>query len=82
MHLKKKKTSPQFEDESHNKITFKPRDFYSANVFKNVKTTFNNVGRRSYHFQTIFLPYIFAFTLGSGYFASSPKIALNQTEVK
>ena len=32
---KKKQTYPLFEDENHYKITFKGRDFYSANVFRN-----------------------------------------------
>ena len=34
---KKKIHKPMFEDENHNKITFKHQDFYSANVFKNFK---------------------------------------------
>ena len=45
MHLfpKKTQTNPLFEDENHNKITFTRQDFYSANVFKNLKAAFNSV---------------------------------------
>ena len=46
MHYRKKEknhTNPLFEDESHNKITFKRRDFYSATVFRNLKKSFNTV---------------------------------------
>ena len=38
----KKQTILLFEVESHNKITFKHRDFHSVNVFKNLKTAFNS----------------------------------------
>ena len=41
---KKKQTNLLFEDERHNKITFKRQDFYSATVFRNLKTAFNSVG--------------------------------------
>ena len=45
MHFcKKKQTNALFEDESHNEITFKRRDFYSATVFSNFITAFNSVG--------------------------------------
>ena len=40
---KYKHTNPLSEDEIHNKITFKRRDFYSANVFRNLKAAFNSV---------------------------------------
>ena len=44
MHFyKQKQTNLLFEDENHNKITFKRRDFYFANVFRNLKTAFNSV---------------------------------------
>ena len=39
---KKKQTNPLFEDKNHNKITFKLRDFCSANVFRNLKAVFNS----------------------------------------
>ena len=39
----KTQTNPLFEDENHNKIAFKCQDFYSANVFKNLKAAFNSV---------------------------------------
>ena len=42
----KKQTNPLFEDEKHNKITFKRQDFRSANVFTNLKVAFNSVGAR------------------------------------
>ena len=40
---KRKQTYPLFEDENHNKITFKRRDFYSANVLTNLKAAFTSV---------------------------------------
>ena len=40
---KRKLTNPLFEDENHNKITFKRRDFYSANVLRNLEGTFTCV---------------------------------------
>ena len=40
---KKKQTNLLFEDESHAKIIYKRQDFYSANVLRNSKTTFNSV---------------------------------------
>ena len=40
---KKKQTNPLFEDKNHNKVTFKRLDFYSANVFRNLKAAFNSV---------------------------------------
>ena len=40
---KKKQTNPLLEDENHNKVTFKRQDFYSANVFRNLKAAFNSV---------------------------------------
>ena len=40
---KKKQTNPLFEDKNHNKITFKRRGLYSANVFRNLKAVFNSV---------------------------------------
>ena len=44
MHFsKKKQTNPPFEDQSHNKIIIKRRDFYSATVFRNLKRAFNGV---------------------------------------
>ena len=44
MHFcQKNQTNPLFEDESHNKIAFKRRDFSSATVFQNLKTAFNSV---------------------------------------
>ena len=46
MHFRKKKkqqTNSLFEDKNHNKIAFKRRDFYSANVFRNLKAAFNSV---------------------------------------
>ena len=44
MHFcKKKQTNPPFEDQSHNKILIKRRDFYSATVFRNLKRAFNGV---------------------------------------
>ena len=44
MHFgKKKQTNPLLEDKNHNKITFKRWDFYSANVFRNLKAAFNSV---------------------------------------
>ena len=39
----KKQTNPLFEDEKHNKITLKRQDFYSVNVFRNLKVAFNSV---------------------------------------
>ena len=39
---KKKQTNPLFEDENHNKVTSKRRDFYSANIFRNLKAAFNS----------------------------------------
>ena len=39
---KKKQTYPLFEVENHDKITFKRPDFYSANVFRNLKAAFNS----------------------------------------
>ena len=39
----KKQTNPLFEDEKHNKITFKRQDFCSANVFRNLRVAFNSV---------------------------------------
>ena len=39
---KKKQTNLLFKDENHYKITFKRRDFYSANVFGNLKAAFNS----------------------------------------
>ena len=44
MHFcKKKQTNPLFQDENHYKITFKCRDFYSANAFRNLKAAFDSV---------------------------------------
>ena len=40
-----KKKNPLFEDENQHKITFKRRDFCSANVFRNLKPAFISVGR-------------------------------------
>ena len=40
---KQKQTNPLFEDENHIKITFKCRDFYSSNVFRNLKAAFNSI---------------------------------------
>ena len=40
---KKEQTNPLFEDENRNKITFKSRDFYSANVLRNLKLAFTSV---------------------------------------
>ena len=39
---KTNETNPLFEDKSHNKITFKRRDFYSANVLRNLKRAFDS----------------------------------------
>ena len=43
MQFTKKQTNQLFEDENHNKITFKRRDFYSAHVIRNLKTGFGSV---------------------------------------
>ena len=40
---KKKQTNLLFEDENHDKISFKRRDFYSANVFRTLKAAFNSI---------------------------------------
>ena len=55
---KKKQTNPLFEDKNPNKITFKRQDFYSANVFRNLKAAFNSVRAIPNDFF-----YIFALTL-------------------
>ena len=45
MHFaKKNQTTSLFEDKSHNKITFKHRDFYSATIFRNLNRAFDSVG--------------------------------------
>ena len=49
----KKQTNPLFEDEKHNKITLKRQDFYSANIFRNLKVAFNSV--RAIIFKCFFL---------------------------
>ena len=46
MHFYKKKlTNLLCEDEKQNQIKFKYQDFYSANVFRNLRTAFNSVGQ-------------------------------------
>ena len=46
MHFyKKKQTNLLFEGKKYNKVTFNHRDFYSANVFRNLKTATNSIGQ-------------------------------------
>ena len=51
---KKEQANPPFEDQSHNKIIIKRRDFYSATVFRNLKRAFSVKAIISKYFFYIF----------------------------